>query len=232
MSDDKGLGSKILGVFFENDSAKAKAGSDKDADADSDSNARPEKSAADIVAELAMQGGKGAPGAMSRQTTARLSAPSEAAGSAAAVAPANVDFDSVFKNAGMDAAELDRVRKAEDLLKGLPEATPHEVKKQIVEASLKAFGFDVAKIAAAAQNQMKAVETFVKVNEQQTAKAITDATNKIGQLEEQIISLRVDIDKRTQNLAAVASAAGVRKSQVQKVLEFFNVQPPTAVPKA
>ena len=234
MPDDKGLRSKILGVFFENESSR-----EKKADSDSDdrdvSGVAAEKSAADIVAELAMQGGRGAPGAASRPVSpmaARAPAPSSSGGSAATAAPANVDFDSVFKNAGMDAGELDRVRKAEELLKGLPEATPHEVKKQIVEASLKAFGFEVGKIAMAAQNQMKAVETFVKVNEQQTAKAITDATNKIGQLEEQIINLRVDIDKRAQSLAAVASAADVRRSQVQKVLEFFNVQPPAAAPKA
>ncbi len=234
MPDDKGLGSKILGVFFENDSSKAEAASDGDEDAGSGE--RGEKSAADIVAELAMQRGKGAPGSPLRPMSpaaARVPGAAMAGGSAAAaVAPANVDFDSVFKSAGMDAAELDRVRKAEELLKGLPEATPHEVKKQIVEASLKAFGFEVGKIASAAQNQLKAVETFVKVNEQQTAKAITDATNKIGQLEEQIINLRVDIDKRTQTLGAVASAADVRRSQVQKVLEFFNVQPPAAAPKA
>ncbi len=231
MPDDKGLGSKILGVFFENDSPKAETGSDGDADAGSGEAG--EKSAADIVAELAMQRGKGAPGSPLRPASpAAVRAPAAAMAGGSAVAPANVDFDSVFKNAGMDAGELDRVRKAEELLKGLPEATPHEVKKQIVEASLKAFGFEVGKIASAAQNQLKAVETFVKVNEQQTAKAITDATNKIGQLEEQIINLRVDIDKRTQTLGAVASAADVRRSQVQKVLEFFNVQPPAAAPKA
>ncbi len=228
MPDEKGLGSKILGVFFEVDPQKGQA-----APADGDSaDAVPEQSAADIVAELAKQSGNPAkkpavpgPGATAVPAPAR---PAAAAAAGPPAAPANVDFDSVFKNAGMDSGELDRVRKAEELLKSLPEATPQDVKRQIVEASLKAFGFDIAKIASGAQNQMKALETFVRVNEQQTAKAITDAQNKISQLEEQIINLRVDIDKRTQNLASVAAAADVRKSQVQKVLEFFNVSAPPA----
>jgi len=229
MPDEKGLGSKILGVFFETNEGKPEAPETGDESGGA-------QSAADIVAELAQQSGKApksVPLAAQAMPAARpmvvTGAPS---GSGPSAPPANVDFDAVFKNAGMDAGELDRVRKAEDLLKGLPEATPYEVKKQIVEASLKAFGFEISKIALAAQNQVKALETFVKVNEQQTAKAITDATNKIGQLEEQIINLRVDIDKRTQNLAGVASAAEVRRSQVGKVLEFFNVPTPPAAPKA
>ena len=232
MPDEKGLGSKILGVFFESDDEKAKPPASRETDADESGS--PEKSAAEIVAELAQHSGKAPPGASARVAPPPMGRPAQpgSAGGGSAAPPANVDFDTVFKNAGMDVGELDRVRKAEELLKGLPEATPHDVKKQIVEASLKAFGFEVSKIALAAQNQLKAIDTFTKVNEQQTAKAISDAGNKISQLEEQIINLRVDIDKRTQNLAGVASAADVRRSQVQKVLEFFNLPPPPAAPKA
>ncbi len=225
MPDEKGLGSKIRGLFFETEGPTTPDESEPEAGA--------AESAADVIAELAQQSGKGvaaraaAPGAAAPARAVQHVAPS-----GPATPPANVDFESVFKNAGMDVAELDRVRKAEDLLKGLPEATPHEVKKQIVEASLKAFGFEVSKIAAAAQNQLKAVDTFVKVNEQQTAKAITDAQNKISQLEEQIINLRVDIEKRTLNLSGVAAAAEVRRTQVSKVLEFFNVPTLPAAPKA
>ncbi len=142
------------------------------------------------------------------------------------VTPANVDFDGVFKQAGIDSGDLDRVRKAEELLKGLPEATPIEVKRQIVEASLKAFGFDLAKIVNAANTQLKALDTYVRLNEQQTAKSITDAQAKIAQLEEQIIGLRADITKRTETLASTAAAAENRKAQVHQVLSFFNAPKP------
>src|SRR5579862_8047938 len=124
MSEKKGVGSKLLGIFVEDsgadDTAKADAG----------------KTPAEIVAELAGKGGVPKPPADAPVPNLKLDKLSSAGG-------VPTDFDAIFKDAGMDAAELDRVKKAEELLKSLPEATPQPVKKQIVEASLKAFGFEV-----------------------------------------------------------------------------------------
>ncbi len=211
---DKGIGSRILGIFVETP--------DKP---DSSEALQPEqgeggKSPADLVAELAQASaaspvGQGpASGAPARQAAALESA-----------ATAPTDFDTIFKDAGMDADELDRVRKAEELLKSLPEATPVEVKRQIVEASLKAFGFDTARILGAAQSQQKALDSYVRVNESATAKATELAQQEIAQLNEKIASLRADIEKRTASLKGVAAAASVRKQQVQKVLDFFDTIP-------
>lgn len=225
MPEDKSLGSKILGLFVEtrDDGTPTAEGTPAVEVA--------EKSAAQLVAELASQSApkKGAlpaegPAPRGAGATAPRPLPSVPV-PAGPVAPATVDFDAVFKNAGLDPAELDRVRKAEELLKGLPEGTPKEVKRQIVEASLKAFGFDVQKIGHAAQNQLKAVDTWVRVTEQQTAKAIADAQGQIAQLEDKVISLRADITKRSEQLASMAAAADLRRSQVGKVLEFFQLEP-------
>lgn len=224
MPEEKGLGSKILGLFVE---------SDKDGTpAEGTEAVSPpgEKSAADLVAELAGQ-------AMPKKGPAQAAPPPPSARPAipaptGPVTPAKVDFDAVFKGAGMDAAELDRVRKAEELLKSLPDSTPQDVKRQIVEASLKAFGFEIAKIVGAAQNQLKALETYVRLNEQQTAKAITDAQAQIAQLEDKIIGLRADITKKTEQLASVAAAADSRKGEVHRVLDFFGAPAaPPATPK-
>jgi hypothetical protein len=232
MPEEKGLGSKILGLFVETkDGTPAEGTPAVEADG--------EKSAADIVAELAGQsapkkgvapahGGVGGMAPPPPRPQVSVSAIPQAGSN---VTPANVDFDAVFKGAGMDMAELDRVRKAEELLKGLPEATPVEVKRQIVEASLKAFGFDIAKIILAAQNQLKALDTYVRVNETQTAKAITDAQAQIAQLEDKVISLRADITKKTEALASVGAAAESRKGQVHRVLEFFQAPAVAAPPK-
>src|SRR5437016_3024446 len=51
-----------------------------------------------------------------------------------------VDFPGVFEAAGVDEEEQGRVKKAADLLNSLPAGTEPAVKKQIVEASLTAFG--------------------------------------------------------------------------------------------
>lgn len=147
---------------------------------------------------------------------------------AAPAAGSSTDFDAIFRGAGMDGAELDRVKKAEDLLKALPESTPTAIKRQIVEASLKAFGFEVEKIIAAAQNQKRAVDAYVKVNESSTAKAIQDAEAQVATFNEKIATLRSDIEKRTHNLTTLSNAAADRKAQVQKVLEFFQAPTPPA----
>lgn len=209
MPEEKGLGSKLLGLFVE-----VKPGSSGEGDEvsePSDAGESADQSPAAVVAALASQSARLPPPAAPLPTRAQGN-----------VAPAQVDFDAVFKTAGMDGGDLDRVRKAEELLKGLPAATPVDVKRQIVEASLKAFGFDIAKIIGAAQSQLKALDTYVRLNEQQSAKSIADAQAHIASLEDKIISLKVDITKRTEQLASIAAAADARKVQVQQVLEFFN----------
>jgi hypothetical protein len=217
MPEDKGLGSKLLGLFVETD-ARGKAAPDE-AEADA-------TSPAEVVAQLAAQSAprKGPPPA----PAAPPLPPRPPLGAPADVAPAAVNFDDVFRAAGMEPADLDRVRKAEELLRSLPEATPREVKRQIVEASLKAFGFEVQKIASAAQSQLKAVDTWVALKDKETQKALADARGKIAQLEDQVISLKADINKRADQLASLGAAGQQRKAQVQQVLDFFQVPPPAS----
>lgn len=193
MSEKKGVGSKILGIFVESgDGADAPPGDGG-------------KSPAEVVAELA---GQAPPPALKLDKLPASGAPG--------------DFDALFRDAGMDVAELDRVKKAEELLKSLPADAPQAMKKQIVEASLKAVGFEVRLIVAAAQNQKRALDAYVKVNESSTAKAIQDAEAQIKSLEGKIAGLRAEIEKRTLGLSASSSAAQLRKGEVQKVIDFFG----------
>lgn len=219
---EKSIGSKILGIFVE---TPDKSESEDPSPGDSSG-----KSPAEIVAELAQA--TASPSAAAPAASGPSGGPpSDALEQAAAGAAEPTDFDAIFKDAGMDGAELDRVKKAEDLLKALPESTPLEVKRQIVEASLKAFGYETAKILGAAQMQQKALDTYVRVNETGTAKAIEQAQAQIAALNDQIASLRADIEKRTAALASVAGAAKARKQQVQRVLDFFGA-PPAPAPKS
>ncbi|MHB8877877.1 MAG: hypothetical protein ACYC8T_29640 [Myxococcaceae bacterium] len=209
MAEQKGLGSKFIGLFVERDG---------DSEASPDAGTGREKTAAEVVAELAGQ--TGAPPPAVAQPGPPLNLKLDKMAGPTAGTPA--DFDAIFRDAGMDGGDLDRVKKAEDLLKSLPEATPQAVKKQIVEASLKAFGFEIDKIVLAAQNQRRALDAYVKVNENATAKAITDAEGEIRALNEKIAKLKSDIERRTASLGSLSTAAAGRKEQVQKVLEFFH----------
>ena len=220
MAEQKGIGSKLLGLFVEKDGG---------AEASEAPEPTEEKSAADLVAELASQT---APGGQ-KHPPAEVAPPVPNLKVDKMTAPSTgdkVDFDQIFKDGGLDPADLDRVKKAEELLKGLPEGTPQEVKKQIVEATLRAIGFEVSKIVQAASTQLRALEVFVKANTDLTLKAITDADAQIRQFNDKIAALRVDIDRRNAQLTARASAATVRKSEVQRVLDFFG-QPKSAAPK-
>lgn len=211
MSEDKGLGSKILGLFVEKDSGAAPP-----------EEGEPSKTPAELVAELAGQTAPARPGA------AAGAGPLPPGLKVEKMTGSTADFDTLFREAGMDLAELERVKKAEELLKSLPDSVPQDVKKQIVETSLKAFGFEVEKIISAAQNQKRALDAYVKVNEAATAKAIGENEQQIKSLTEKIAALKADTEKRTFNLGSLSSSAASRKAQVQKVLDFFHVPTPPA----
>ena len=216
---EKGIGSKLLGLFVEEDNS----GSGVPPPERGATSAA--KTAAELVAELAQSSAAAPAAAAAAPSAAPSAAPAAALKLEPSAPPADgkpVDFDAIFREAGMDAAELDRVKKAEELLKSLPIATPQPVKRQIVEASLKAFGFEGEKIPAAAQNQLRALDAYVRVNEAATAKAVTEAHQEIQRLNEEIARRRAEIDQRNAALSALAAQAQGRKTQVQQVIEFFQ----------
>lgn len=215
MAEPKGIGKKILGVFFETPEGEAEAPASEEG-----------KSAADMVAELANASGAGL------DATERAAPPPpppnlklDKMATPAGDPGAKIDFDAIFKQGGLDPAGLEKVNKAETLLKGLPDATPVDVKKQIVEASLKAFGIDIVTIIQATNTQLQALDLYVKVNSEQTAKAISAAEEQIKQHNEKIAALRADIDKRNASLASASAAAMARKADVEKILSFFGNKP-------
>ena len=216
MPEDKGIGSKILGLFVESENeAKPK----ESAELSRFGLKTPPKSAAEEVAELARAASPVAPVAPPEPPPSPLKLTP-----ASAPAPgAAVDFSAIFKEAGMDPAELDRVSKAEDLLSKLPATIGQAEKRAIVEASLKAFGFEIEKIVTAAQNQKRALDAYVKVNETAASRANQEAEAKIKSLNEQIAQLRADVDKRGAGLTQLTARAQDRKAQVQKVLDFFSL---------
>jgi hypothetical protein len=112
MSEQKGFGSKLLGIFVETDDRKEgeEATLPKDGD----------KSPADLVAELAAAGAatpgsrRGVPAAAPMPEPEPMAPlPAMSADKLPATVPAApADFDAIFRELGMDSAELDRVRKA------------------------------------------------------------------------------------------------------------------------
>jgi len=133
-----------------------------------------------------------------------------------------VDFPKVYLAAGVDAEEQGRVSKAAELLGALPAGTDAAVKKQIVEASLKAFGVPVDKIIEGAVQEIQALEAYIRVGAADTTKVHEESEKRITQYEEEIRRIKSVMEGRTAEQLAVVQACNEKKLGIQKVLEFFG----------
>jgi hypothetical protein len=138
------------------------------------------------------------------------------------VVDGTVDFVAVFDAAGVDAEERDRVNKAVDLLRALPTDTPVAARKQIVEASLRAFGVPTERIIEAAVEEIEALESFIRAGQAETQNVLGQGSARIVELEAEIASVRQTMDMALREQEARTQAANVEKLRVQQVLEFFG----------
>ena len=193
MSERKGWGSTVLGWFIVHD----------------DSGTAVEE-AADAAAPASVE-----PAAVGATPTFFQKDPPAAIGG-------QVDFDAVFEAAGIEADERQRVGKAIDLLQSLPAETPVGVRKQIVEASLKAFGVPIDKIIEAGVGEIQALEGYIRAGAADTQKLLQESAQRIQQYEDQIKQIRTVMDQRVQEQHAVVKACNDKKLTVQQILEFFG----------
>jgi hypothetical protein len=133
-----------------------------------------------------------------------------------------VDFDGVFAAAGISDEERQRVSKAGELLGSLPAETPVAVRKQIVEASLRAFGVPIEKIIEAGVCEIQALEGYIRRGSTDTQKVLEESNRRIALYENEIKSLRTVMEQRVQEQHGVAASCNAKKLDVQRVLEFFG----------
>ncbi|MGZ7078960.1 MAG: hypothetical protein ACXVJT_06060 [Thermoanaerobaculia bacterium] len=144
----------------------------------------------------------------------------------------NVPFDEVFDAAGIDAAERERVTRTLDLMNRLPPGTEESVKKQIVMASLNAFGIPIDQIIEAGAQELQALEAYIRSGAADTSKVASEAETRIKQYEEEIVKLRTVMQQRVDEQQTVVKACNNKKLEVQKVLEFFGQEAVAKVVKA
>ena len=109
-----------------------------------------------------------------------------------------------------------------DLLNSLPADTDASVKKQIVFASLKAFGVPIDNIIEAGAQQLQALEAYIRAGAADTSTVADEADQRIKQYEQEIVKLRQVMQERVAEQQAVMKSSNTRKLEVQKVLEFFG----------
>ncbi len=114
------------------------------------------------------------------------------------------------------------MQKAADLLATLPTQADPTVKKQIVEASLKAFGVPIPKIIEAGVHEVQALEGYIQADARDTRKVIEESQSRIAQHEQEITQIRTVMAQRGDEQQSVVKACNDRKLEIQRVLEFFG----------
>lgn len=207
MTDKKSWGSTVMGWFIVQDPQQGGGTYDAvpaaDADADADAIRR------------AAGGTSSTPNASSPQPVVFSTPPPAAPGGA-------VDFEQVYEAAGIDQNERERVTRTLELLNSLPANTDETVRKQIVMASLRAFGVPIEQIIEAGAQELQALEAYIRTGAADTAKLTEEADQRIKQYEEEIVKLRRIMQERVDEQNGVVQRCNAQKLEVQKVLEFFG----------
>jgi hypothetical protein len=204
MAEKKNWGSTVLGWFVVQEGVSAEGTSDLSS-----------VPADDEAIRRAAGGGGGAATADAAALNVFSSPPPAAPGG-------KVDFEQVFQAAGIDEEERQRVGRTLELLNSLPPGTDETVKKQIVMASLKAFGVPIDKIIEAGAAELQALEGYIRAGAADTSKVAEEAEQRIKQYEEEIVKLKTVMQERVQEQQSVIQSCNARKLDVQKVLEFFG----------
>ena len=143
-----------------------------------------------------------------------------------------VDFGAVFEAAGVDQEEQQRVTRTTDLLRSLPAETDMVVKKQIVEASLKAFGVSVEKIIEATVEEIQALDGYIRNGAADNDKLIQESDARIKQYELEIQNIRSVMQQSVEEQQNLIKVCNDKKLEVQQVLEFFGQDTVAKVVKA
>lgn len=133
-----------------------------------------------------------------------------------------VNFAKVFEAATISTEEQERVAKSLALLKSLPADTDALVKKQIVEASLKAFGVPIDNIIETGVAEIQALEGYIRAIAARTQKSVEESQKKIEGFEQSIKDLQAQMQKTVGEQQAVLKACNDKKLEVQHILEFFG----------
>lgn len=134
----------------------------------------------------------------------------------------DVDFRAVYGAAGIPSDAQERVDRAVQLLRTLPVETPKEIKKQIVEASLKAFGFPVDHIIESGVQEIQALESFIRRGARDTQDALGAANAEIARLQGKIAEIKKLMEQKLAQQQLLTRSSNTEKLRVQEVLEFFG----------
>lgn len=133
-----------------------------------------------------------------------------------------IDAQAVLRKAGLSAEEQGRVDKALTLLHTLPAGTPIDLKRQIVAASLQAFGIPVDQILEAALLYISAFEGHARAGETETQTQLEQSNRRLAELEQEAARIKLQMQELRSQQQGLAFACSRQKLLVKEVLDFFG----------
>ena len=205
MAEKKGLGKTVLGWFVVDENAEA----------------APEETPEQLIAKYAAKEVP-TPGTAKAPAARPAPPPVELKGELPKSAGGAIDFAAVYGAAAISTAEQERVEKALTLLGTLPNEAPRDVKKQIVEASLKAFGIPIEQIIEAGAQQIQALEAYIQHGQGETQSVLSESNARIEELSAEIVQLKKIMEEQVTEQQLLAKTCNSEKLRIQVVLEFFG----------
>ena len=143
-----------------------------------------------------------------------------------------IDFPAVLAAAGVSVEVRQRVLKAKQLLRSMPDAKP-AMKRKIVEAAFQAFDIPTEKIVEGASAEVVALREYVRVGEEEKTSRLADGARRIEELEAEIRNVRASMD---QAVAAQEEREQLTRDEiatVSPIVDFFqyesnSIPPPRA----
>ncbi|MBT8494400.1 MAG: hypothetical protein KJO07_15195 [Deltaproteobacteria bacterium] len=134
----------------------------------------------------------------------------------------------VWTEAGVTDEEQATVHRAQSLLAELPSSTPDAVKRQIVEAALKAFDISISDIVVGASSKVQALNSYIEESNDDNERFIGVSEARIEALEAEIAVIRETMKASEEERDRLVGSATEVIDQIQPVLDFFG---PSKSPK-
>jgi hypothetical protein len=140
--------------------------------------------------------------------------------------PPTFDVIEVLERAGVKAEQRERVDRTLELLSALPPETPALIRKNIVEASLKAFDISIKAIVEAAHSEIVAFDAFKAEGHKALEELRQESQQRIRELEGEIAEIRRHLEVESSDQASLDHATQQAIQRVQPVLSFFREPAP------
>lgn len=130
-------------------------------------------------------------------------------------------FAQIVRAGGVPEEDRERLAKVVALVESLPEQAPFEVKRQIVAASLAAFGVPIDGVLATGNGAIAALDAHVENGRRRTDEVLAQAEARIAKLTSEIEETRRLVEVQITAQKELVRATTAEKARVRAAVDFF-----------